>query len=45
MKCYQLTSSVVIEAENHSDAISQVMKLSAISLDIDSIEENQNAFL
>ena len=39
MKDYQITLSIVIEAESRSDAISQLMELSASDLDIDYIEE------
>ena len=39
MKDYQIALSIVIEAESRSDAISQLMELSASDLDIDSIEE------
>ena len=39
MKDYQITLSITIEAENRSDAISQLMELSASDLDIDYIEE------
>ena len=39
MKDYQIALSIIIEAENRSDAISQLMELSASDLDIEYIEE------
>ena len=39
MKDYQIVLSIVIEAESHSDAIAQLMELSASDLDIEYIEE------
>lgn len=39
MNIYKVTLSIAIEAESSSDAISQVMELSASDLDIECIEE------
>ena len=39
MECYKVTLSIFIEAVNRSDAIAQVMELSASDLDIESVEE------
>ena len=39
MKDYQISLSIIIEAENRSGAISQLMELSASDLDIESVEE------
>ena len=39
MKEYQITLSVIIEAESRSDAILQLLELSASDLGIEHIEE------
>lgn len=39
MKCYEVVLKIFIEADNRSDAIEQVMELSASDLDIESVEE------
>ena len=39
MKHYEITLSVIIEAESRSDALSQLMELSASDLDLEDIEE------
>lgn len=39
MKCYEVVLKIIIEAENRSDAIEQVMELSTSDLDIESVEE------
>ena len=39
MKCYEVVLRIFIEAENHSDAIEQVLELSASDLDIEYVEE------
>ena len=39
MKCYEVVLKIIIEADNRSDAIAQVLELSASDLDIESVEE------
>ena len=39
MKCYEVVLKIIIEAEDSSDAIEQVMELNTSDLDIESVEE------
>ena len=39
MKAYQVTLSIIIEAESISDAMSQLAELSASDLNLEDIEE------
>ena len=39
MKCYEVVLRIFIEADNRSDAIEQVLELSASDLDIEYVEE------
>lgn len=39
MKCYEVILKIIIEADNRSDAIEQVLELSASDLDIEYVEE------
>ena len=39
MKCYEVVLKIIIEAENRSDAIEQVLELSASDLEVESVEE------